>query len=724
MKTNNSTNESARTVINSATQLASLVANSEVEINGVIDLGNSEMELPAGCSLYFNGGIIKNGTVVGNNTCLYGDVKVERLAGSFATPVKASYLTSGGYSDLVSLLSVNAEKAIIDVDYSLPATSVQSISCPYIKYIIGKDKKIEITGTGTVSGSPFRLINANELKYIGGITFDGGSKGLSGFLTIKNGAQDWITIENVTIKNITNTVSTSNIKGIYIDKYANYSGLSNVRDCRVIVRNVRMCNLYQRGNGTITDGPGSVTALQIYVDAASRVNVKVDNCRFDELHCFGSGGTTDIMYEDAAGVFVHSAFWNNDTGEAKTAVEISNIQGHNFGKRLVKTDCANVSVRNVYGTNEVFDFLCLVGLNNSYSRFKYASVKNIHYEGIVGYSSDNGSYTLGTNMRYTTAENIVSKVTGITPRTPSTEETGTNYPTFYPVSINADDVTIRGMHMIGAQTVLLPVKENIRLEDVTYDDTEGVINSYSEGIFMPKLGSSVIIDGLKVKAHHKRRLVGCNYRNEYFTASSIFINDADLEFAVSPSGSSYKTTLIEAQDWGTGTEGHRLNFTLKNCICRHSENFQRYPFRKFLGQWTLENVEFVYDTLPTSSDHLYFGGCFAVYNDVTEALTLKNIMVFCPGNTSGTLVSKPTIYLSAVFSNIVGKQVHLGNIRSNCAMYEITAANVCWGEYIDATVNRAQYDQFGAAQKGFMIKNYSDGARYVWNGTAWVTPTI
>ncbi|MBR2238818.1 MAG: hypothetical protein IJ887_13290 [Prevotella sp.] len=720
MNTNKSTNELARTVITSAAQLASLPANTEAEIISVIDLGNSEVEIADGCSLYFIGGSLINGTLVGNNTSLYGDVTVECLAGSFATPVKASYLTSGDYSNLLSLLGLNTKTVILDKDYTLPVSSVSSISCPYVKYLIGEDIIIRLSETGTIS-SPFCLIVANELKYLGGITFDGKSKSLSGFIKIINGAQDSITVENVEVKNITNTVSTSNIKGIYIDKYSNTSSPTITRDCRIVVRNVCMSNLYQRGNGIISDGPGSVTSLQIYVDAGSYVSVDVDNCRFDNIHCYGSGGTSDIMYENAAGLFVQSAFWNNYAGEANTLVEISNIHGHNFGKRLVMTDCANVNVRNVFGTNNNTDFLCLVGLNGSDSRFKYASIENIRYEGVVGYSSNNGSFTFETAMRYTTAENIVSKVTGITPRTPGTEETGTNYPTFYPVSLQADDVTIRGVHMIGAQTVLLPVKENIRLEDVTYDDTEGVINSYSDGIFMPMLGSSVVIDGLKVKAHHKRRLVGCNYKDANFTSSNIFINDADLEFAESPSSSSYKTTLIEAQDWGTGSVGHRLNFTLKNCICRHSENFQRYPFRKFLGQWTLENVKFIYDTLPTSSDHLYFGGCFAVYNDIKEALTLKDITAICP---EGTCVDKPVLYLAAYTSGVVGTQIHLSNIRSNCSNYEIFMANVCWDEYVDTTVNRYQYTQFGTAQKGFMVKDYSAGVKYVWSGTSWVALTV
>ena len=715
---NSNQNESARTVISSAVQLASIAANSEIEINSVIDLDNNEVELPAGCSLYFNDGVIKNGTLKGNDTSLYGHVKVERLSGSFATPVRASYLTSGGYSDLVSLLGLNTKTVILDENYDLSVSSVSSISCPYVKYLIGEDITIQITGTGSIS-SPFTLISANELKYLGGITFDGKSKSLSGFIKIMNGAQDSITVENVEVKNITNTVSTSNVKGIYIDKYSDTSSPTITRDCSVIVRNVRMSNLYQRGNGTITDGPGSITGLQVYVDAGSQVDVKVDNCRFNNIHCYGSGGIQNILYENATGLFVQSAFRGSYTGEATTSVEISNIQGYDFGKRLVQTDCANVSVRNVFGNNTETDFLCLVGLNNSTGKFNYASVENIHYEGIVGYSSSNGSFTFETAMRHTTAENIVSKVTEISSRTLGDEEIGTNYPTFYPASILADDVTIRDLHMIGAQTVHLPAKENIRFEDVTYDDTVGAINSYSEGIFMPMLGASAVINGLKVKAHHKRRLIACNYRDANSTSSDIFINDADLEFAATPSGSTYKTILIEGQDWESGNNGHRLNLTMKNCICRHAENFHRFPLLKCKGLWTLENIKFVYDSIPTATDHECLGGYFKVYDDVKEAVTLKDITVIGPST-----FSKSAIYLINASSGIAGTQVHLDNIRSNCTAYEILTANVCWDEYIDATVCRNLHNLFGTAQKGFMVKDYSAGAKYVWSGTAWVALTV
>ena len=721
MNTNKQTiSENEKTIVTKASQLSSLAEGSDIEINDTVDLDGKEVALPANCAVYFRGGIIKNGTLTGNNTSLYGDVKVERLAGSFATPVRASYLTSGGYSDLVSLLGLNTKTVILDEDFTLPAASAQAISCPYVKRLIGEDIKIEITGGGTIT-TPFFLIVANELKYVCGISFNGNSKCLRGLLTIWNGAQDSITIENVTIEKITNTISTSNIKGIYIDKYASYSVPETVRDCRITVRNVRMSELFQRGNGTVTEGPGSVTALQIYVDAGSKVDVRVDNCRFNEIHCVDSGG--NIMFEDAAGVFVHSAFWGNYTGEALTSVEISNIQGNNFGKRLVKTDCANVTVRNVFGTNDKTDFLCLVGLNNSDSRFKYANVQNIHYEGIVGYSSDNGSYTLGTNMRYTTAENIVSKVTGITSRTPvnpGDPDTGTNYPTFYPVSNHVDDVTIRGLHMIGAQTIYLPNNKNIKYENVTYDDTVGAVNSYSIGVIMPRLGASAVIDGLKVKAYHKTRLIACNYREADHPTSKISIYDADLDFAKSQSEqSTYQTILIEGQDWESGNLGHRLDLTIKNCIVRHAENFIRFPLRKYKGQWTLENIKFIYDSIPTANDHICLGGYFNIYNDINESLTLKDITITGP-----TTFNKSGLQLVNAESGALGTQIHLSNIRSNCTTYEIYTANVCWGEYIDATVNRNLSNLLGAAQKGFMVKDYSAGVKYVWNGTAWVTLTV
>ena len=238
---------------------------------------------------------------------------------------------------------------------------------------------------------------------------------------------------------------------------------------------------------------------------------------------------------------------------------------------------------------------------------------------------------------------------------------------------------------------------------------------------MPMIGSSAVIDGLQIKADHKRRLIACNYKGTDIHDSSILINDADLEFAEAPATSTTKTILIDGQEWGIndGAPYHRLNLTIKNCICRHAETFRRFPLRKYKGQWTLENIKLIYDAIPTASDHICLGGYFNVYDDVKETVALKDITIIGPNT-----FTKSAIHLVNVSSGMVGTRVHLSNIRSNCVNYEILTENVCWDEYVDATVKRNAYSQFGAVQKGFMVKDYSANVKYVWSGTAWVALTV
>ena len=69
-------------------------------------------------------------------------------------------------------------------------------------------------------------------------------------------------------------------------------------------------------------------------------------------------------------------------------------------------------------------------------------------------------------------------------------------------------------------------------------------------------------------------------------------------------------------------------------------------------------------------------------------------------------------------------QVYVENIRDNCVTHAISLSNVCWGTYVDATVARTSYNLFGAAQKGFMVKDYATGKKYVWSGTQWAELSV
>lgn len=349
-----------------------------------------------------------------------------------------------------------------------------------------------------------------------------------------------------------------------------------------------------------------------------------------------------------------------------------------------------------------------MGLNASDTRFKYANVQNIHYEGAVGYNGTiHGSFTIGIAMQHTVAEKIVSKVT-----------INNANAFFYPAEISANDVTIRDLSMYGSQIILLPQNENIRFENVTYDDTIGISNGYNKGIIMPKLGASAIIDGLKVKSENKTRLIYCNYREANSSTSRLAICNSDIELARASDQDMYKTSIIDGREWENSAGSsvvHTLNLTMKDCICRHAENFNHFPFVKKHGQWILENIKIEYENIPSNITTLF--GRFYVYNNLTDGLTMKDISVVNHSADAQT-VNLPACELLTEES-VVGTMASLSNICANCANFTISLNNVCWDTYIPATVKRNQFNLFGTGQKGFMVKDYSTGKKYVWSGTQW-----
>ena len=702
-----------------------LQGNANYEITEEIDLQQKRIVMPESCDLIFNGGGLLNGTLVGDNTGLFGDVRVEHLEGSFSTPIRSSYSVMQTDADkLKQLLTLDVKTLILDEDFA-PAFSSGNdpmIRCNNIEYLIGEDITISATNTG----SPFCLIQATKLKELSGITFDGNNQPFIGLITIVKDTQDHVTVENVTVRNITNDSALSHIKGISIEGF--YPEFTYpVLNCIVTLRNISMSNLWQRGNNTITDEKGSVTSLYMHINAGHNVSVKIDKCWFEDIHCYeGTLPNKTIKFEDAVGIYVSSSFSEGCDTESNNIVEISNIHGHNFGKRLVKTDCANLSIRNIMGTNEYFDFMCLVGMNASIDRFKYAHVENILYDGVVGYQDlQKGSFALSTSMSFTTVENIVSRVTGfaVLPHGRDIQQVSGNIPTFYPVEIAADHVTIRDLQMIGAQTIRIPDRQNIRFENVTYDDTTGTPISYSSGILMPSLNASAVFDGFKVKSMNKKKLIACNYLTEDENNSNITIRNADIEFI--NENHQNNTVAVEGTNWESGTQKHILNLTLKDCIFRKSENFNRFPFRKLSGRWTLENITFEYSTVPSNlpADTIALGGYFKVKNDANQCLTIKNIYVLYT-NGECTPLTRPVLYLESDVSGSVATEVSLANIRSNLTTNMIALYNVCWGEYIDATVARNLSNLFGAEQKGFMVKDFSTKKKYVWSGTAWIELSV
>ena len=148
--------------------------------------------------------------------------------------------------------------------------------------------------------------------------------------------------------------------------------------------------------------------------------------------------------------------------------------------------------------------------------------------------------------------------------------------------------------MIGAQTIYLENHKNIKFENVTYDDTVGPDIVYGSGIIMPALNACAEFEDIKVVTVKKTLLIMCNYLQN--ATSDIVINKAYIELN---GGSSSK--IVDGDTWENAIAINRLNLTLRDVTYMvSSQNPPLSPIKKRHGRWLLDNVTFVYNTMPTN----------------------------------------------------------------------------------------------------------------------------
>ena len=471
-----------------------------------------------------------------------------------------------------------------------------------------------------------------------------------------------------------------------------------------------MRNLWQKGNSVTTDSAGSITGLYLYLKASNAVNAKIDSCRFYDMHCFDQSATTEsILFEDVAGIFVSSQYQNSN--KSNNMVEVSNIYGYDFGKRLVKTDCAHVTLRNILGENTKPDFYCLVGLNATSPSKKYAYLENIHHKGIVANTTNMATCAVVSAMEFTTINNLTSEVNGVVPWYDNNNNIRVS--PYYPIITTADNILVKNLRMIGAQTIYLTNQKNIKFENILYYDVEGPNLVYGKGVIMPALNACAEISGLRVKAHYKTQLIMSNYSGD--SENDISIIDSHIEFT----GSS-NSKIVDGSSWDTHLV--RLNLTLRNCVYVATSNVPNNPIKNCHGRWILDNVTFVYNMLSQNSSSLC--GEYYAYNDPLDSLTLHNITLI---NNTGNASSSPAIILRNGTDEEEPSKVSLYHLHFNGAAYGIDFINVFWDEYTDASVcnigvnNLYRYSMFGSTQKGFVVKQYNNQTRYKWNGQTWIT---
>lgn len=177
------------------------------------------------------------------------------------------------------------------------------------------------------------------------VTFDFNNKNILNAITFSKNV-GLIRMKNVTFQNVNDTDSSKS------------TVIVNITDGEVDIDDIRFNNMKKRGNGSITDGGGNLTCLG-YFPSTERKGV-IKNITIKNTHNVNSNGA--VIFEDVSGVYVAGDATNRDI------LLLENINGHNFGKRLVKTQCSNIIIRDTYGFSNVGDSLSCVGVGDTSSQ--------------------------------------------------------------------------------------------------------------------------------------------------------------------------------------------------------------------------------------------------------------------------------------------------------------------------------------------------------------------
>lgn len=177
------------------------------------------------------------------------------------------------------------------------------------------------------------------------VTFDFNNKNILNAITFSKNV-GLIKMKNVTFQNVNDTDTSKS------------TVIINITDGEVDIDNIRFSNMKKRGNGSITDGGGNLTCLG-YFPSTERKGV-IKNITIKNTHNVNSNGA--IIFEDVSGVYVGGDATNRDI------LLVENINGYNFGKRLIKTQCSNIIIRDTYGFSNVGDSLSCVGVGDTSSQ--------------------------------------------------------------------------------------------------------------------------------------------------------------------------------------------------------------------------------------------------------------------------------------------------------------------------------------------------------------------
>lgn len=594
------------------------------------------------------------------------------------------------YDKLKTLLSMDVDELIIDEDFNI--TTFKGKLDTNIPRIVGRDVTFDIHTNITTKLDnqviPEVFIDAfAPVEYLGGVSFDFNGNACRSAIIVRN------TSEKSVISNI-------RIKGIDIRNYSllpqTYIIGLNIKlshNSNVCINDVSVENMYSTANKVIGDSCGNISGIYITGNAEIISSLEVYDCHFADLHNYDEN--RNIILEDTNGIYVSLG----SPVHTNTKVHIHDIEGVDYGKRLIKTDCSNLLIENINASSKYYDTLSAISLNNGDGKVYYnAVINNVHFTGTT-------QYVVGSSVPDTRISNIFSDIT-IAPKS----YTATILP--------GESCVVENLVLHGAQLIagVVNTGKKIVIGHVEYDDTMYDHGLYGSSLFLTK-DAHIYLSDIHVKSDKASSLFFDNYPNQTSYTTNVYaeINDLTLDL--------YKAS----NDWFLKMNGqhHVWDVSMKN-----SKIVFNAPLRGLIGitpsvpeankmRLSLTDVQVIYKDINTNTT-IPFGMVSLGKN--TE-LKLQNVKVlnesgksFAPGLYS--LYAK-NLTSAITYDRFYVSECNIDECKTGKSGLSVTGENVIWsGGNIMTYSNPESIISLTRKNRKFIYKD-TDGTKYKWTGRKW-----
>lgn len=594
------------------------------------------------------------------------------------------------YDKLKTLLSMDVDELIIDEDFNI--TTFKGKLDTNIPRIVGRDVTFNIHTNITTKLDnqviPEVFIDAfAPVEYLGGVSFDFNGNACRSAIIVRN------TSEKSVISNIC-------IKGIDIRNYSllpqTYIIGLNIKlshNSNVCINDVSVENMYSTANKVIGDSCGNISGIYITGNAEIISSLEVYDCHFADLHNYDEN--RNIILEDTNGIYVSLG----SPVHTNTKVHIHDIEGVDYGKRLIKTDCSNLLIENINASSKYYDTLSAISLNNGDGKVYYnAVINNVHFTGTT-------QYVVGSSVPDTRISNIFSDIT-IAPKS----YTATILP--------GESCVVENLVLHGAQLIagVVNTGKKIVIGHVEYDDTMYDHGLYGSSLFLTK-DAHIYLSDIHVKSDKASSLFFDNYPNQTSYTTNVYaeINDLTLDL--------YKAS----NDWFLKMNGqhHVWDVSMKN-----SKIVFNAPYRGLIGitpsvpeankmRLSLTDVQVIYNDINTSTT-IPFG---MVSLGINTELELQNVKVL---NESGKSFASGLYSLYAknltsaiTYDRFYVSECNIDECKTGKSGLSVTGENVIWsGGNIMTYSNPESIISLTRKNRKFIYKD-TDGTKYKWTGRKW-----